>query len=59
MGAAMQLRKQINDSGASDIKVSVNDLVVKAAAKALVKLPAVTGSATTARASPACSSTPA
>ncbi|HNP72847.1 MAG TPA: 2-oxo acid dehydrogenase subunit E2, partial [Kouleothrix sp.] len=41
MGAAMQLRKQINDSGAADVKVSVNDLVVKAAAKALVKLPAV------------------
>ena len=41
MGAAMQLRKQINDSGASDVKVSVNDLVVKAAAKALAKLPAV------------------
>jgi pyruvate dehydrogenase E2 component (dihydrolipoamide acetyltransferase) len=44
MGAAMQLRKQINDSGASDTKVSVNDLVVKAAAKALVKLPAVNNS---------------
>ncbi|HEU5098491.1 MAG TPA: dihydrolipoamide acetyltransferase family protein [Roseiflexaceae bacterium] len=44
MGAAMQLRKQINDSGASDVKVSVNDLVVKAAAKALVKLPAVNNS---------------
>jgi len=41
MGAAMQLRKQINDSGASDTKISVNDFVVKAAAKALVKLPAV------------------
>jgi pyruvate dehydrogenase E2 component (dihydrolipoamide acetyltransferase) len=44
MGAAMQLRKQINDSGASDTKVSVNDLVVKAAAKALAKLPAVNNS---------------
>jgi pyruvate dehydrogenase E2 component (dihydrolipoamide acetyltransferase) len=44
MGAAMQLRKQINDSGAADVKVSVNDLVVKAAAKALVKLPAVNNS---------------
>jgi pyruvate dehydrogenase E2 component (dihydrolipoamide acetyltransferase) len=44
MGAAMQLRKQINDSGASDTKVSVNDLVVKAAAKALVKQPAVNNS---------------
>ncbi|HJZ46119.1 MAG TPA: dihydrolipoamide acetyltransferase family protein, partial [Roseiflexaceae bacterium] len=44
MGAAMQLRKQINDSGASDVKVSVNDLVVKAAAKALTKQPAVNNS---------------
>jgi pyruvate dehydrogenase E2 component (dihydrolipoamide acetyltransferase) len=44
MGAAMQLRKQINDSGASDTKVSVNDLIVKAAAKALVKFPATNNS---------------
>ncbi len=44
MGAAMQLRKQINDSGAADVKISVNDLVVKAAAKALAKLPAVNNS---------------
>jgi pyruvate dehydrogenase E2 component (dihydrolipoamide acetyltransferase) len=44
MGAAMQLRKQINDSGAADTKISVNDLVVKAAAKALTKLPAVNNS---------------
>ncbi|MEP7189218.1 MAG: dihydrolipoamide acetyltransferase family protein, partial [Roseiflexaceae bacterium] len=44
MGAAMQLRKQINDSGASEVKISVNDLVVKAAARALVKLPAVNNS---------------
>jgi pyruvate dehydrogenase E2 component (dihydrolipoamide acetyltransferase) len=47
MGAAMQLRKQINDSGASDVKISVNDLVVKAAAKALAKLPAVNNSFST------------
>ncbi|MEO7911402.1 MAG: dihydrolipoamide acetyltransferase family protein [Roseiflexaceae bacterium] len=47
MGAAMQLRKQINDSGAADVKISVNDLVVKAAAKALVKLPAVNNSFST------------
>jgi pyruvate dehydrogenase E2 component (dihydrolipoamide acetyltransferase) len=44
MGAAMQLRKQINDSGAADVKISVNDLVVKAAARALAKLPAVNNS---------------
>jgi pyruvate dehydrogenase E2 component (dihydrolipoamide acetyltransferase) len=47
MGAAMQLRKQINDSGTADVKISVNDLVVKAAAKALVKLPAVNNSFST------------
>jgi len=44
MGAAMQLRKQINDSGAADTKISVNDLVVKAAAKALTKFPSVNSS---------------
>jgi pyruvate dehydrogenase E2 component (dihydrolipoyllysine-residue acetyltransferase) len=37
MAAAMALRKQINDSGAAEVKISVNDLVVKAAAKALLK----------------------
>jgi pyruvate dehydrogenase E2 component (dihydrolipoamide acetyltransferase) len=53
MGAAMQLRKQINESGASDVKVSVNDLVVKAAAKALTKQPAVNNSfATTSEGQP-------
>jgi pyruvate dehydrogenase E2 component (dihydrolipoamide acetyltransferase) len=41
MAAAMKLRKQINDSGAADVKISVNDLVVKAAAKALAKMPAL------------------
>ncbi len=44
MAAAMQLRKQINDSGASEVKISVNDLVVKAAAKALLKFPALNSS---------------
>ncbi len=44
MGAAMKLRKQINDSGASDVKISVNDMVVKAAAKALTKFPAINSS---------------
>ncbi len=38
MDAAMALREQLATSG---IKLSVNDLVVKAAAKALTKLPAV------------------
>jgi pyruvate dehydrogenase E2 component (dihydrolipoamide acetyltransferase) len=42
MGAAMALRKQIADSGAG--KVSVNDMVVKAAAKALKKFPAINSS---------------
>jgi pyruvate dehydrogenase E2 component (dihydrolipoamide acetyltransferase) len=44
MGAAMQLRKQINDSGAAEVKISVNDLVVKAAAKALTKFPTLNSS---------------
>jgi pyruvate dehydrogenase E2 component (dihydrolipoamide acetyltransferase) len=41
MDAAMALREQLAASG---IKVSVNDLVVKAAAKALVAVPAVNSS---------------
>jgi pyruvate dehydrogenase E2 component (dihydrolipoamide acetyltransferase) len=41
MDAAMALREQLAGSG---VKVSVNDLVVKAAAKALVKVPAVNAS---------------
>jgi pyruvate dehydrogenase E2 component (dihydrolipoamide acetyltransferase) len=43
MDAAMALREQIAASG---VKVSVNDLVVKAAAKALTKVPAVNSSYT-------------
>jgi pyruvate dehydrogenase E2 component (dihydrolipoyllysine-residue acetyltransferase) len=44
MAAAMALRKQINDSGAAEVKISVNDLVVKAAAKALRKFPTLNSS---------------
>jgi pyruvate dehydrogenase E2 component (dihydrolipoamide acetyltransferase) len=44
MAAAMQLRQQINESGATPVKVSVNDLVVKAAAKALHKFPIINSS---------------
>ncbi len=44
MGEAMKLRKQINDSGASEVKISVNDFVVKAAARALAKFPAINSS---------------
>lgn len=44
MAEAMKLRKQINDSGASDAKISVNDFVVKAAAKALTKFPQINSS---------------
>jgi pyruvate dehydrogenase E2 component (dihydrolipoamide acetyltransferase) len=54
MAAAMALRKQINDSGAAEVKVSVNDLVVKAAAKALRKFPTLNSSyATSADGQPA------
>lgn len=44
MGAAMRLRKEINDSGAAEVKISVNDLVVKAAAQALRKFPQINSS---------------
>lgn len=44
MAAAMQLRKELNDSGAAPVKISVNDMVVKAAAKALVTFPIVNSS---------------
>ena len=44
MGAAMQLRRSLNDSGASEVKISINDLVVKAAAKALAKFQAINSS---------------
>ena len=44
MAAAMALRKQINASGAAEVKISVNDLVVKAAAKALRKYPTLNSS---------------
>jgi pyruvate dehydrogenase E2 component (dihydrolipoamide acetyltransferase) len=46
MAEVMKLRKQINDSGASDVKISVNDMVVKAVAKTLVKFPQVNSSYT-------------
>ena len=49
MAEAMRLRKQINDSGAAAVKISPNDMVVKAAAKALAKFPQINSSyATTA-----------
>lgn len=44
MAEAMKLRQQINDSGAADVKISVNDIVVKTAAKALRKFPALNSS---------------
>jgi pyruvate dehydrogenase E2 component (dihydrolipoamide acetyltransferase) len=47
MGEAMKLRTQINDSGAVDTKLSPNDLIVKAVAKALTKFPLINASFTT------------
>lgn len=44
MGAAMALRQQINESGMAPSKISVNDLVVKAVAKALAKYPSLNSS---------------
>jgi len=44
MREAMKLRAQINDSGAIETKLSPNDLIVKAVAKALTKFPLVNAS---------------
>ena len=44
MAEAVKLRKQIIDSGASEVKISINDLVVKASAKALLKFPTLNSS---------------
>ncbi len=44
MGEALRWRKQINDSGVAAVKISVNDMVVKASAKALQKFPAINSS---------------
>ena len=44
MDAAMAFRRQLNDALPDDTRVSVNDLVVKAAAKALEKFPKFNGS---------------
>jgi pyruvate dehydrogenase E2 component (dihydrolipoamide acetyltransferase) len=44
MGAAMELRRQINAEAGDGVRVSVNDLIVKAAAKALRAVPAINSS---------------
>jgi pyruvate dehydrogenase E2 component (dihydrolipoamide acetyltransferase) len=44
MAEALQLRAQINESGAAEVKISVNDLIVKAVAKALRSFPAINSS---------------
>jgi pyruvate dehydrogenase E2 component (dihydrolipoamide acetyltransferase) len=44
MAEALKLRAQINDSGASEVKISVNDLIVKAVAKALRSFPQINSS---------------
>lgn len=41
MDAVMALREQLNGAGAAPVKLSVNDLVVKAVAKTLKAIPAV------------------
>lgn len=53
MSETLRLRRQINASGAAPVKVSINDLAVKAAAKALRAVPALNSSyATTADGQP-------
>jgi pyruvate dehydrogenase E2 component (dihydrolipoamide acetyltransferase) len=47
MAEAMKLRQQINNSGAAEVKISVNDMIIKAAAKALLKFPVLNSSYTT------------
>jgi len=44
MTEALRLRQEINTGDATDVRISVNDLVVKAAAKALRKFPALNSS---------------
>lgn len=44
MAAAMTLRKQINESGALEVPISPNDLIIKAAARALQKHPLLNAS---------------
>jgi pyruvate dehydrogenase E2 component (dihydrolipoamide acetyltransferase) len=44
MAAAMALRAQINEANAAEVKISVNDLVVKAVARALRAFPAINSS---------------
>lgn len=44
MGPAMALRTQLNDAAAGSVKISVNDLVLKACAAALQKHPRVNAS---------------
>lgn len=44
MSEALHWRTQINESGVAPVKISVNDMVVKAAARALQKFPAINSS---------------
>ncbi len=44
MSEALKWRKQLNDSGVAPVKISVNDMIVKAAAKALQKFPSINSS---------------
>ena len=44
MGEALKLRAQLNAAEAADVKISVNDLVVKAVARALRAFPALNSS---------------
>ena len=44
MTEALRLRQEINTGDVTDVKISVNDLIVKAAAKALRKFPALNSS---------------
>jgi pyruvate dehydrogenase E2 component (dihydrolipoamide acetyltransferase) len=44
MGELLALRRQLNDSGAADVKISVNDFIIKAMAKTLREFPELNSS---------------
>jgi pyruvate dehydrogenase E2 component (dihydrolipoamide acetyltransferase) len=44
MSEALKWRKQLNASGVAPVKISVNDMIVKAAAKALQQFPSINSS---------------
>lgn len=44
MAAVLELRQQINEDGAAPVRISVNDMIIKATAKALTRFPELNSS---------------